>query len=229
MPPITRRRSFLCQTGLLGLSALPWPVYAQGTAGETDSMKSLMFTAYRDGSRLGLHRIDFSTADGRLAVDIEIAFDVKLVVVPVYRYRHKNREIWEDGRLISLDSETDDNGEAYRVKVVREDDRLLVDGAEGRLDLPGDIPTTSYWNEATIERGEWIDTQKGTLVRSTVTKLPEEPVSVEGRRVQATRYDLEGDITCSLWYADGRWVRLLFLTEDGSEIAYALGTPAENG
>jgi len=41
----------------------------------------------------------------------------------------------------------------------------------------------------------------------------------------ANRYDLDGDLTCSLWYADGRWAKLLFFADDGSEIAYAIETP----
>jgi hypothetical protein len=206
-----------------------WPAIAPGREGQPGPGQSLVFAAYRNGSPLGHHRIDFTEADGRLVVDIEIVFDVKLVVIPVYRYRHSNREVWEDGRLIALDSATDDNGEAYLVKAVRAGDRLLVDGKEGRLDLPGDTPTTSYWNEAGIGRGAWIDTQSGRLARSTVTPSPPEPVLVAGRQLLARRYDLEGDISCSLWYAAGRWVGLLFVGEDGSEITYAVEDPRMNG
>ncbi|NJO38297.1 MAG: hypothetical protein HC871_12710 [Rhizobiales bacterium] len=112
---------------------------------------------------------------------------------------------------------------------MRAGDRLLVDGKDGRLDLPGDTPTTSYWNEASIGRGAWIDTQSGRLARSTVTPAPAEPVLVAGRKVLARRYDLDGDITCSLWYAAGRWVRLLFVGEDGSKVTYALDAPPTSG
>jgi len=199
---------------------------AEGRVGQSGSST---FTAYRNGSRLGFHQIDISGSNGRLVVDIEIAFDVKLAFIPLYRYRHRNREVWEEGKLVSLDTETDDNGTAFNVKAAREGGRLRVDGSEGPLDLPGDTPTTSYWNEDVIERGEWIDTQSGRLARSAVTKKPSEPILADGRTLDATRYDLDGDITCSLWYANGRWSRLLFVGEDGSEIEYTIEAPQKAG
>ena len=103
------------------------------------------------------------------------------------------------------------------------------DGADGRLELPGDTLTTSYWNEAAMTSGEWLDTQAGRLVSSEVMKKPVEPVTIMGENVEATPYDLVGDITCTLWYADDRWVKLRFLGEDESVIDYALEAPQQNG
>ena len=189
----------------------------------------LDFTAYRNGSWLGSHRLDFVDDAGRLTVDIEIAFDVKLAFIPLYSYRHRNREIWEDGRLVSMSTETDDNGTDYKVEVVRDGDRLLVDGVDGRLEVPGETQTTSYWNESALKAGVWLDTQRGKLARSEVTKKPMELVRVEGSDVEATPYDLVGDITCTLWYRDGRWVKLRFIGEDESVIDYTLEPPGQSG
>lgn len=228
------RRRFLSQTGLITMLPLAsaWTLPSQAATGagqETVPSGPLTFTAYRNGSRLGFHSIAFAKVDERLVVDIEIAFDVKLAFIPLYRYRHTNREVWQDGRLVSMDSETDDNGDAYQVRARNEGDRLLVDGSGGKLDLPGDTLTTSYWNEAAMTRGEWLGTQEGELARSAVTKKPVESVLVEGRTVEAIPYDLVGDITCSLWYADGRWVKLRFVGEDDSVIDYTLEAPQQSG
>ncbi len=232
------RRQFLSQAGLLGTIALPWPVFAQTSPGDTPpspGLKSTLpsqgldFTAYRNGSRLGFHRIDFAEEGKRLIVDVEIAFDVKLAFIPLYGYRHRNREVWEDGRLLSMSTETDDNGTDYRVEVVRDGNRLLADGVDGRLELPGDTLTTSYWNETAMADGVWLDTQRGQLVRSDVTRKPAEVVRVEGADVEATPYELAGDITCTLWYRDGRWVKLRFLGEDSSVIDYTLERFGQSG
>ena len=238
------RRRFLSHAGLLGATALPWPAFAQTSSGKTPPSpdpkstwgsqptrpsEGLDFTAYRNGSRLGFHRIDFAEEGNRLIVDIEIVFDVKFAFIPLYGYRHRNREVWEDGRLVSMSTETDDNGTDYKVEVARDGDRLLVDGVDGRLELPGDTLTTSYWNEAAMAHSAWLDTQRGQLARSEVTKRPAEAVRVKGRDVEATPYDLAGDITCTLWYRDGRWVKLRFLGEDGSEIDYTLERFGQSG
>ncbi|MGI9499420.1 MAG: DUF6134 family protein [Geminicoccaceae bacterium] len=217
--PIPSRRGFLCQAGLFGLNAASWPAF-----GAVKARAPLNFIAYRNGSRLGFHRIDFSEDGERLTVDIEIAFDVKLAFIPLYRYRHRNYEVWEDGRLVSLKSETDDNGDAFKVRVNRQGDRLMVDGVDGKLEVPGNTLSTSYWNEAAMNSGVWLDTQEGKLVRSEVTKKSAEPVMVGGASVAAMPYELVGDISCTLWYHDGRWVKLRFIGEDDSVIEYTLET-----
>lgn len=220
-PLITSRRTFLGQTAALGLAALPLQAEAAGRS-------SLLFAVRRDDKALGFHRIDFAEQDERLIVDIEIAFDYKLAFVPLYRYRHRNREVWEGDRLLSMASETDDNGDSFAVEAERKGDRLLVDGAEGKLELPGNTFTTSYWKEAAMAKNQWLDTQAGTIVRSEVTKQSKETIEAGGRTVDATPYDLEGDLTCKLWYAEGRWVKLNFVA-DGAVIDYALEASQQNG
>lgn len=218
------RRDFLVQAGLIGVGLLPFsaPLRAATTA-------PLTFTAYRNGSRFGFHQVTFAESGPRLEVEIEIAFDYKLAFIPLYRYRHRNREVWEDGRLITLDSETDDNGTPFRVQARADGGRLAVDGIGGKLDLPADTASTSYWNEATIERGEWLDTQNGKLVRSKVTVGAPEPVMVRGEQVEAKPYQLDGDITCTLWYREERWVQLRFIASDGSVIDYTTQPAGPNG
>ncbi len=207
-----------------GSHRCPWPTLAAAS-----SRAPIAFKAYRNDAPLGFHRIDFTREGRRLKVDIEIAFDVSFAIIPLYRYRHRNREVWENGRLLKLESETDDDGETFTVSADRDGDHILVDATTGRLELPGDTVTTSYWNEAAVTRGEWLDTQSGRLVRSTVTRKPPEPVKILGQSVEATPYELAGDITCTLWYRDGRWVGLRFIGEDGSVIDYLLETEGQSG
>ena len=104
-----------------------------------------------------------------------------------------------------------------------EGDRLIVQSSTGRLELPGDTGSTSYWNEAKLKDGAWLDTQSGRLVRSRVSAHAPEPIRAAGRVVMAKRYVLEGDVDCELWYHEGRWVGLGFQLSDGSTISYELG------
>lgn len=221
---------------MFGAAALTGPAFAQSSNDTSSSgQKStrgaspLDFTVYRNGSWLGHHRLAFAEEAGRLTVDIDIAFDVKLAFIPLYSYRHMNREVWEGGRLISMSTATDDNGTPFKVEVVRDGDRLLVDGVDGRQEVPGDTQTTSYWNEAALRAGVWLDTQRGQLVRSEVSEKSVETVRVEGVDVEATPYDLAGDITCTIWYREGRWVKLRFLGEDESQIEYTLEPSGQSG
>lgn len=225
MSSISRRHFTLC-AGAASLGFQPWRLAMSATAASGDMID---FTAYRNGDWFGHHRLAFNEQDGKLTVDIEIDFLFKIAFIPLYRYRHRNREVWADGRLIEITTETDDNGTPYKVTGKAEGDRLLVDGSDGKLDLPGDTASTSYWNEETIERGEWLDTQHGRLASSKVTRKKTDPILVEGTPIQANAYHLEGEITCTLWYHDQRWVGLRFSASDESVIDYSIEPPGQNG
>ncbi|MDX1541941.1 MAG: DUF6134 family protein [Geminicoccaceae bacterium] len=203
----------LASIALAGL--LPSPVL--GTSGRP---RPIRFQARRDGSPIGTHRLDFREEGDRLIVDIEIAFEVKILFLTVYRYHHTNRETWRNGRLAAIETRTDDDGDLFRVSGRAVGDRFEVDGSSGRLSLPAEIVPSSYWDEAMTTRGQWLDTQAGKLARSAVKAQPAEAVVIGGQPVQAKRYALVGDITCDLWYHQGEWVKLLFIGEDGSTIDY---------
>src|SRR3546814_10578168 len=68
----------------------------------------LRFTVLRGGSPMGTHRIAFRQEGRALRVDIAIDIAVRFGPIPIFRYTHRNSEIWEDGRLRALDARTED-------------------------------------------------------------------------------------------------------------------------
>src|SRR4051794_19674278 len=70
------------------------------------------FTVRLDGKPIGTHRFSLANAaDGGLALSNEARFDITLLGVSLYRYRHRVSERWADGCLASIDAHTDDNGQ----------------------------------------------------------------------------------------------------------------------
>ena len=223
-PMIDRRDLLLGGMACATMALLPQPAPAAVPAGG-----QLDFRALRNGDQIGWHRLRFAEEEERLVVDIEIELEVRFLLFPVYRYQHTNREVWRGDRLLALESRTNDNGTRHRVAAWAEADRLRVDGTAGRLELPPDTLPTSYWHQATVERGEWLDTQSGRLVRSMVIAQGPEPITARGREVQAERYTLSGELECELWYHDASWAKLRFAASDGSTIDYRLEPPDEIG
>ena len=83
--------------------------------------------------------------------------------MPVYRYVHRNTEVWQGDRLVSLDTRTDDNGDSFTVSARRTAEGIEVEGAEGRVLAPADILPTSYWRGDTINQTRLLDTQRGVI------------------------------------------------------------------
>lgn len=214
-----QRRVLLGLAALGGVMTLASRVPAGGRSVPPDDR--LSFVVYRDGSEIGWHEVRFARRGAGLQVDVEIRLDVIFGFIPLYRYRHRNRELWRGERLVELAARTVDDGAESWVEAQRRDDRLIVASSAGALELPGSITPTSHWNEARVLDGAWLDTQSGRLVRSRVAPQAPEPIRVGSRTVMAKRYVLAGDIDCELWYHDGRWVKLRFRASDGSMIDYA--------
>jgi hypothetical protein len=81
------RRSLLLGAAI---GILAWPGSARA------AREDLYFEAHRDGDPIGHHAVRFSEHAARLIVDIEIRLTRTFAFIPVYRYRHQNREVWAD-------------------------------------------------------------------------------------------------------------------------------------
>lgn len=185
----------------------------------------LKFDVTREGRPLGTVMQRYRRAGNRLDVDVYIAFQVDLAFVTVYRYEHRAREMWTDGRLVSLDSVTNDDGDDQRVRVRTDGDGLTVDGPSGSLWAPSDILPSSYWHPRFVEQSRMLDSQKGRILDFTVDKVAEEPVIALGRPVATERFAMRGDIDLDFWYDTDRVWRKMAFTIGGGFIEYTCVAP----
>jgi hypothetical protein len=181
----------------------------------------IAFQVFRDGAPLGHHRVSFRREADDLHVEIDIALEVRLLFLPVFSYRHKNHEVWRDGRLVAIDTETDDDGEAFWLRGRATAAGLAVEGSGGTFLAPADVLPTSYWNSQTVERTELLDTQSGRLIQVAIAPAGVESIKIADRTAKARRYQVTGDLTLDLWYtAEGEWAKTSFQAR-GAEIVYA--------
>ncbi len=184
----------------------------------------LVFEVYRNGDRFGTHAVSFRESGDELEVETDIDLRVGLGPVTFFRYRHDAREVWRDGQLVSLNSQTLKDGRNLSLNVASNGAEALdIEGEAGVSAAPlGSVPT-SYWNMALIERTEMLNTETGELMPISVRELGAENVEAGGETVRATRYRIDGGpIPLDILYDDDqRWVGLAF-TARGSEVIYRL-------
>jgi len=183
------------------------------TGTREDVLGRLVFEVRRDGSKIGTHALTFrQPAPGRLAVHIEIELSVGFGPITLYRYTHRNDTLWADGRLLRMDTRTDDDGDEHFVRARRaEDGRLRVESDSGTRTAPGDILPTTYWPRATATQARLLNTQTGEIAEVEVRPLTDG----EARQVQvaagAEGYAMTGGVQAHIWYGpDGRWTALAF-------------------
>lgn len=211
---------------VLGLAASALALPAQAgvdlVAAYPDVLK---FEVTRNGSPLGVVMERFG-GDGRDAVaEVFIDFKVELAMLTLYRYEHRARERWRDGRLVALDSVTNDDGTPYAVTARAGAAGLRVAGDQGELTAPPDILPSSYWHPRFVEQSRMLDSQRGGVLEFAMTEVGPETVTALGRPTACTRYAMRGDIDLDIWYDRQRvWQKMAF-TIGGGRVEYTRVAP----
>lgn len=192
-----------------------------GSAGAAPGLASaypeiLKFRVERDGGFIGHVMQRYRQLRDDLQVDVFIGFSVSFAFIPVYRYEHRAREIWRDGRLSRLDTVTNDNGESEQVRGMAGVSGFAVDGPKGALIAPADILPSSYWHPRFIESTRMLDSQKGRILDFEIVKVGTERIAALGQMVDADRFAMRGDIDLDFWYdADRVWQKMAFTIKGG--------------
>ena len=209
------RRSLLA--GAAGLLAIP-----SAGALPVPAANRLEFHILRKGSVIGTHTLRFARTGQDLTV--EVAADIMIGFGPIafFRYRHRATERWQDGRVVSVDAETNDNGTIERMTARRDGASLLVEGSKApRYIAPLNASPATHWNRRMLD-GPLINTQDGQLMRPSVTVIGSGEVpTAEGGKLRADHITLRGDADLDTWYdATPTWVGLRFTAKDGSTVEY---------
>lgn len=204
-----KRFTLFWMVGLLAMGA--------AQARSTDSQpQDLSFKVMKDDSPLGQHQITFSQEGEELHVRVSIELEVNFAFVTLFRYSHRNHEIWRDGRLIAIETETNDDGEAHWVRGEAGENGFEIESSSGRSRAPLTIIPTSYWHPDTVNQVELLDTQHGRVVAVTA----ENKGNQLGPNGTASRYALSGDLNLDLWYEDTGHLAKIAFEARGSEIDY---------
>ena len=195
------------------------------------------FKVLLDNREIGTHHFTVSESNGQQTIQTDASFDVKVLFVNLYRYRHQSTEVWQGNCLRSIDSETDANGKPFLVagKLVAgqaKDNYFQVSTAIVEKELPPCIMTFAYWNPAFLAEDKLLNSQTGIYEDVTITRIGEESLQLDGEAVAAVKYliDLKvGPIT--LWYSANnfRWLALESVAAGGRILRYEPLTITSNG
>lgn len=192
-------------------------------AGDAAPAAHLDFSVVRDGSVIGHHLIDRTTTDDEEHVSVKTNIVVSVMKIPVYRFEHAGSEVWRGGRLISLASRTNDDGQRHALSATAAPDAIVVDGDGKQSRADAAIIPASLWNVAIVKQSRVLNTLTGQQMSVTATRRGDETVPVRGSEVRAAHYTLTGDLERDLWYdGTGTLVQVRFKAKDGTDVLYAL-------
>jgi hypothetical protein len=183
----------------------------------------LDYKILRDGDEVGFQSVEFIRSGEQLTVRTHAMIVVTFLGIPLYRFTHEAEEEWTSGRLVSLNSHTDDDGEPRQVAFRADGDRLRGT-YNGRVrDFPATLIPASLWHPETVHQTVLLDPVRGRIRQVTVVDKGEEAITINGNALTAHHYAITDKITRDIWYnSSSQLVQVRFFAKDGSEIQIVL-------
>lgn len=166
----------------------------------------LGFDVVRKGNDIGDHSYEFKGSGDAFSVRVSTDIEVKVPIIrtTAYSFQHSSVETWSDGKLTSIRSATNDDGEPHK----------LSTGGNGVL-------PASLWNDEIVRASRLLNTIDGKVMQVRVSDMGDETVNTGQGPVNAHHYRLSGDLNRDIWYdAQGNLAHVSFTAEDGSTVTY---------
>lgn len=182
------------------------------------------FSVLYKGDKIGTHTVLYSAGTGQTRINTEIRLLVKVAFFTVFKFNHRSEEIWRDGQLMSLSSETLEHGEKLHVEGAATPEGFRVVSKGGPyIASAATLTSNSLWTPAVLEQVTVVDAQHGGIIGLSTRKFADEQIAIAGRQVSATRYTfITPYLAGSIWYdKENLWVRGEF-ERDGSKLQYLL-------
>ena len=146
---------FISKASFCALVAVSSAAYAQ-TSSET-----LTFNVSYDNDAIGTQTFNIEQNNDITTVDISAEFKVRIFFVTAYRYEHNNTEVWENGCLKSMSSNTNDDGTDFFVIGMAEGDEFIVNSNNGEQTLTGCIHSFAYWDKDLLDQNYLLNSETG--------------------------------------------------------------------
>jgi hypothetical protein len=213
-------RTFSLILGSLALAGAGLSASAQAEPGSATMNYAIM----RNGDQIGATTVRLHRKGRETTAEVVTEVRVKVAFVTVYRYEQTETERWVDGRLVALNSVTDDNGTLHKVTATSRGNVLAVnaDGKTSEVD-PAVMPV-SLWNAALVQKTIALDTQDGSLVKLSVVDHGKEQLVLQGQPRTAHHYSIHTTFPQEVWYDESRQlIKVALRGSDGSKIEYHPG------
>ena len=205
---------------LVAAAALGVPANA-GEAGQNSA--SMNFAVMRNGEQIGTNRIRIGRDGADTTVQNDTHVAVGLGMLTLYRYDQNETERWADGRLVSLNAKTDDNGTEHSTTAKAKDGKLVVRVDDKLSEAPPTAFPLSLWNAEVLGSGVALDPKDGSVQPMKVIDRGQEKLRIQGKERPVHHYAIVTTFQQEVWYDDNnQLVQVELKGSDGSTIRYQL-------
>ena len=188
------------------------------------------FDIIRKNKVIGTAETIFTQKDELLIVETNVVIAIKIFFFPAYNYTQISKETWSKDGFIEFDGYTKFEDEReYFITGKDSENKFVANGMDGKLFLDKNILPSNYWNKDVLKQKKMFDIQKGVVREIKVSKLEDETIEINKKRIITEKYLLDASTNpkdkgpfsqYTLWYAkNGELLKFMFINwKDKKEI-----------
>ncbi len=204
------RRRTLLLAGLL--AALP-AVRGDAIPGAEVLRYTVKHSIYGD---IGSYSNTVERSGDTTTVLTEAHLKVSVLGIVLHREDARRQERWRDGRLMFFHGVTTINGRELVVRGEAKGDGFVIDTPRGTVTAPADIRPANPWSANFLGSNTMMRVDNGAVEPVRISGGGETSVTVEGTKLPAREYDVEGRTRYSVWLSEPQQVPVKFTADDDS-------------
>ncbi|MDG0969218.1 MAG: DUF6134 family protein [Porticoccaceae bacterium] len=162
---------------------------------QIDALETHNFKVFLNDRPVGWHRFTVQEKDDQLHVTSRASMDFTVLLVKSVNYRHLANETWEDGCLISFDSETIRNGKKIAVngELINGAFRVVREDAEDFLGAC--VKSFPYWKPEWLESEYLLNVETGKYIAVSIASTTDPTTGADHKilGLPKTKIDLHYD------------------------------------
>eukprot|EP01012_Entosiphon_sulcatum_P017464 TRINITY_DN22238_c0_g1_i1.p2 TRINITY_DN22238_c0_g1~~TRINITY_DN22238_c0_g1_i1.p2 ORF type:complete len:211 (+),score=54.50 TRINITY_DN22238_c0_g1_i1:364-996(+) len=206
---------------VISAAALAVAVLTPFGGAEAAGPRTLTYQILMGDDPIGTEEVKVEPQGDRTRVTVTASTRVKVLFIN-FRYDHQREEIWTGSTLDSVRAKTDDDGTPHTLEMSRKGQgyALTVDGKSS--EVPGNALPLTLWTQEVLKRPLLLSVIDGARYNVATEAAGNESVEAGGRKQEAKRHRISGDVERELWYgADGTLLKTRF-KRSGYDITYVL-------
>jgi hypothetical protein len=147
---------------------------------------------------------------------------VKMLGIAMFHQDATRLEHWENGRLVSYQSATDDNGKKIDVTGAARGNAFIVQSPLGTFTAPAYVHPSNPWASQLLNTEFMMSTKTGRVMKVVVTDTGETNVTFDGQAMRLHQYFVDGEKHQVVWLDQNGLVVAFQTEEQGSPIKFVL-------
>jgi hypothetical protein len=197
------------------------PIPAKTHVQHYTDLKRIEFDIYRNNKNIGKHIFSFRKSNEKIFVDSEINFEIKKMGIVLYKYYVKGTEIYENNKLISFSSKTNQNKKEKYVNIISKNQEFVIEGSSFKGNVPDSYVIGTWWNHSIVDADAQISAVSGRIIKQKVTFLGKKIIKIGNKNYDTLHFNFSSTdsslkkdkkLNTDVWYDEKtlNWVKASF-------------------